>query len=41
MGYIFKDMISRRRLEGGGIEPTEGAGKVETTGEYFGEGGIR
>ena len=32
-------VVLRRRLDGGGIETTEGAGKVGTTGEALGEGG--
>ena len=32
-------VVLQQRLAGGGTEPTEGAGKVGTTGEYFWEGG--
>ena len=32
-------VLLRRELAGGGTEPTEGAGKMGTTGEYFGKGG--
>ena len=32
-------IVLRRRLAGSGTEPTEGAEKVGTTGEDFGEGG--
>ena len=32
-------VVIQQQLAGGGIEPTEGAGKVGTTGEALGEGG--
>ena len=34
-------VILRRQLAGGGTEPTEGGGKIGTTGEDLGEGGSR